>query len=257
MKLIRILHQDVPRYGRVEGDTIHLLTGAIETGFSETQEMLPLSDAIILPPTSPTKIVAVGLNYRDHAEEFGEPIPAVPKIFLKPSTAVIPHGADILLPPMAGQVDFEAELAVVIARTCQGIQPDQAADYLLGYTCLNDVTARDLQRQDGQWTRAKGFDTFAPVGPVVETACDPSCLDIQLVQNGVVRQHSNTRHFIFPIPKLVAFISQVMTLLPGDIITTGTPSGVGPLSPGDRVEVRIDGVGTLTNGVRKARPISS
>jgi 2-keto-4-pentenoate hydratase/2-oxohepta-3-ene-1,7-dioic acid hydratase in catechol pathway len=203
-------------------------------------------------PTLPTKIVAVGLNYHDHIQEFGHEVPDHPILFIKPSTAVLEPGGTILLPPQSNQVDFEGELAVVIKQTAYQITVQAAPNYILGYTCFNDVTARDLQRIDGQWTRAKSFDTFAPIGPWITPELNPDSLQIITRVNGTIRQQSNTKHLVFPIYELVSFISHIMTLLPGDIIATGTPSGVGPLKPGDRVDIEIEGIGILTNLVRKA-----
>ncbi|MGQ9780523.1 MAG: fumarylacetoacetate hydrolase family protein [Bacillota bacterium] len=214
-----------------------------------TGEILAQEEARLLAPVMPSKVVAVGLNYRDHAMEMGEEIPEEPRIFLKPSTSVIGPGEAIVLPPISRRVDYEAELAVVIGRTACHVRPEEASSYILGYTCLNDVTARDLQKKDVQWTRAKSFDTFCPLGPVVETELDPRDLAIVARVNGVVRQSSRTANLIFPVPELLSFISQVMTLLPGDVIATGTPPGVGPLSPGDRVEIEIEGLGILANPV--------
>jgi len=209
-----------------------------------------LSIARFLPPCQPSKIVALGLNYRDHAQEMGFAIPAEPILFLKPPSSIIGHGDNIVYPPLSERVDYEAELAVVIARRCRKASPDEALGYILGYTCLNDVTARDLQAKDGQWTRAKSFDTFAPLGPWIETAIpEPHNLDIRLMVNGDVRQSSNTRHLIFRIPEIVAYISGIMTLEPGDVIATGTPSGVGPLKRGDLVCVEIQDIGVLENRV--------
>lgn len=206
----------------------------------------------LLAPCQPSKIVAVGLNYRSHAKEFGQALPEVPLIFLKPATAVIGPNEDIVCPAMAQQVDYEGELGVVISRPAQQIKAREAGDYILGYTCLNDVTARDLQRHDGQWTRAKGFDTFAPIGPWIETELDPANLTIETYLNGVRRQQATTADLIFPVAELVSFISSVMTLLPGDVIATGTPSGIGPMEPGDTVEVTIQGIGTLKNKARSS-----
>lgn len=203
-------------------------------------------------PTLPTKIVAVGLNYHDHIQEFGHEVPDHPILFIKPSTAVLEPGGTILLPTQSNQVDFEGELAVVIKQTAYQITVQAAPNYILGYTCFNDVTARDLQRIDGQWTRAKSFDTFAPIGPWITPELNPDSLQIITRVNGTIRQQSNTKHLVFPIYELVAYISQIMTLLPGDVIATGTPSGVGPLKPGDRVDIEIEGIGILTNLVRKA-----
>ncbi|HHW14051.1 MAG TPA: fumarylacetoacetate hydrolase family protein, partial [Firmicutes bacterium] len=191
----------------------------------------------------PVKIVCVGLNYRDHAKELGMALPAEPVIFLKPETALIGPDEPIVYPAMSREVDYEAELAVVIGREARGVTPAEALRYVRGYTCFNDVTARDLQRRDGQWTRAKSFDTFAPVGREVAEGVDPRDLLVECYVNGERRQSSSTRNLIFPVPELVSFVSRVMTLQPGDLIATGTPPGVGHLRPGDVVEVVIDGVG--------------
>lgn len=202
----------------------------------------------ILPPVMPSKVVCVGLNYRDHAKELGFDLPEEPLIFLKPSTSVIGHLDNILYPVQSERVDYEAELAVVISRPCSKVNPEEAASYILGYTCLNDVTARDLQIKDGQWTRAKSFDTFCPIGPYIETEiCDPDNLDIKLFLNGETRQASNTSNLIFPVNELISRISHIMTLNEGDIIATGTPSGIGPMNRGDRVCVEIEGIGVLEN----------
>ena len=209
-----------------------------------------LSIARTLPPCQPSKIVCLGLNYRDHAQEMGFSIPAEPILFLKPPSSIIGHGDDIVYPEQSARVDYEAELAVVISRRCRKIGPDDASGYILGYTCLNDVTARDLQAKDGQWTRAKSFDTFAPLGPWIETAiADPHSLDIRLTVNGEIKQSSNTRHLIFSIPEIVAYLSNIMTLEPYDVIATGTPSGIGPLNRGDTVCVQIQDIGALENKV--------
>jgi 2-keto-4-pentenoate hydratase/2-oxohepta-3-ene-1,7-dioic acid hydratase in catechol pathway len=203
----------------------------------------------VLAPVLPSKIVAVGLNYRDHAAEQGKPVPAEPLIFLKPSTAVIGPGDAIRLPPGAGRIDHEAEAGVVIRRRAFRVPAARAHEYVLGVTCVNDVTARDIQRRENQYTRPKGFDTFAPVGPAVAVGLDLTDLEVEGLVNGTVRQRSSTRQLIFPVADLVAFISAVMTLLPGDIISTGTPAGIGPLTAGDVVTVRVSGVGDLVNPV--------
>ncbi len=203
----------------------------------------------ILAPIVPSKIVAVGLNYRDHAAEMNKALPDEPLIFLKPSTAVIGSGASIVIPPGAGRVDYEAELGVVIGRTARWVSADRAHEYVLGFTCVNDVTDRDLQRRDVQYTRAKGFDTFAPVGPCIAAADLDRPIGIESRVNGVRRQHSSTRELIFPLRQLIEFVTSVMTLLPGDILSTGTPPGVGPLAPGDRIVVAVEGVGELENEV--------
>ncbi len=207
----------------------------------------------LLVPVNPTKIVAVGLNYRSHVGEIREQDeePEEPKIFIKPSTAVIGPDEEIVVPPDIGRVDYEAELAVVIKEKARNVSMEEAEKYILGYTCLNDVTARDLQRKDGQWTRAKGFDTFAPVGPWIVPAeyFDPSEINLETRVNGVRVQQGNTKDMIFPIPFLVSYISKIMTLNAGDIISTGTPRGVGPIKPGDIVEIEIEGLGVLRNPV--------
>ncbi|HPI94160.1 MAG TPA: fumarylacetoacetate hydrolase family protein [Deltaproteobacteria bacterium] len=203
-----------------------------------------------LAPALPGKIIAVGLNYRDHALEMGLTLPAEPILFMKPSTSVIGPGDAIVYPEQSGRVDFEAELAVVVGRRCRKVNREDARNVILGYTCLNDVTARDLQAKDSQWTRAKSFDTFAPVGPWIETAVgDPHDLAISARLNGQIMQESNTRNLIFDVFDLIAFISSVMTLEPFDIIATGTPSGIGPMVRGDEIAIEIQGIGTLTNTV--------
>jgi len=204
---------------------------------------------VLLAPVVPSKIVAVGLNYRDHAQEVNHPIPEEPILFIKPTSALIGPDDPIVYPPLSQRVDYEAELGVVIKKRCRNVPPERAREYVLGYTCVNDVTARDLQRKDGQWTRGKSFDTFCPVGPCIATDIDPNAADIETYLNGERRQASNTKHFIFPVEDVVARISQVMTLLPGDLIATGTPSGIGPMQAGDKVEVRIEGIGSLRNSV--------
>ncbi|MDI9370744.1 MAG: fumarylacetoacetate hydrolase family protein [Synergistota bacterium] len=203
-----------------------------------------------LPPSSPGKVVAIGLNYRDHAAEVGKPLPEEPLLFLKPSTSVVAHGEPVVYPPaMTSRVDYEAELGVVIGSRCKGVSPEQALACVLGYTCANDVTARDLQNKDGQWTRAKSFDTFCPLGPYVVCGIDPSDLEIKMLLNGETVQSSRTSNLIFPVPVLVSHISQVMTLEPGDVIITGTPSGIAPVKKGDVMRVEIEGLGALENRV--------
>ncbi len=203
----------------------------------------------LLPPVTPSKIVAVGLNYRDHAREMGKALPSEPLIFLKPPSAVIGPGSSIVIPPGAGRVDYEAEVGIVIGRTARNVQAAEARDYVLGLTCVNDVTDRDLQKRDVQYTRAKGFDTFAPVGPAIAVGLDWTGLSVGSTVNGVTRQASSTREMIFPPERVVEFVSHVMTLLPGDVIATGTPPGVGPIAPGDRVAIAVEGVGELVNDV--------
>ena len=211
-----------------------------------------LDQVRLLPPSLPTKIVAIGLNYRDHAEELKLQLPEEPLLFMKPPSSVIGPGDAIVLPPQSARVDFEAELAIVIGKAAKQVSRKAAREYILGYTCLNDVTARDLQTKDGQWTRAKSFDTFCPVGPWIETDVDPSDLQIELYLNGERKQESRTSNLIFDPFRLVEFITSVMTLLPGDLIATGTTSGIGPMKAGDTVEVRIEGIGSLKNVVVSA-----
>ena len=219
-------------------------------GLSQTEEEIPLAEVVLLAPCEPSKIVALGLNYRDHAAEFGSPLPEEPLLFLKPGTAVIGPDADIVYPQMSRQVDFEAELAVVMGRTARRVSQAAAFEYILGYTAINDVTARDLQKKDGQFTRSKSFDTFAPLGPWIETEIsNPDNLTVEAYVNGERRQHSHTGNLVFGVAYLVSFISRIMTLLPGDVIATGTPSGVGPMQPGDVVEIRLEGIGSLRNRV--------
>lgn len=203
----------------------------------------------VLPPVTPSKIVAVGLNYRDHAKEMGKALPKEPLIFLKPPSAVIGPGSSIVIPPGAGRVDYEAEVGIVIGRTARNVRAAEARDYVLGLTCVNDVTDRDLQKRDVQYTRAKGFDTFAPVGPAIAVGLDWTGLAVGSTVNGHTRQASSTREMIFPPDRVVEFVSHVMTLLPGDVIATGTPPGVGPLAPGDRVAITVEGIGELVNDV--------
>jgi len=252
MRIVRFEMQGRSSYGILEGEHISVLGDTPYDGGlkNTTGEMVSMTEATLLAPCEPGKIVALGLNYRDHAAEFGHPIPEEPLIFLKPSTAVIGPGEDILYPAMSRRVDYEAELAVVIGKTARHVQERDFRDYVLGYTAINDVTARDLQQKDGQFTRSKSFDTFAPLGPWIETEItDPDDLTVEAYLNGERRQHSNTRNLVFPVATLVAFISRIMTLLPGDVIATGTPSGIGPMRPGDVVEIRVAGVGALRNRV--------
>jgi 2-keto-4-pentenoate hydratase/2-oxohepta-3-ene-1,7-dioic acid hydratase in catechol pathway len=250
MKIVRFSQKDRSGYAVLDGEKILPLSGSPFSGITQTGETLVLGEVTLLAPCEPSKIVALGLNYRDHAAEFGHPVPDEPLIFLKPSTAVIGPEADILYPQMSRRVDYEAELAVIIGKTARHVAEDKAFDYVLGYTCFNDVTARDLQKKDGQFTRAKSFDTFAAMGPWIETDIgDPDNVMVEAYLNGERRQHSNTSNMVFGVRHLISFISRVMTLLPGDVIATGTPAGIGPMRPGDVVEVRVEGIGTLRNRV--------
>jgi 2-keto-4-pentenoate hydratase/2-oxohepta-3-ene-1,7-dioic acid hydratase in catechol pathway len=210
---------------------------------------LPLDQLTLLSPCTPTKIVCIGVNYRDHAAEMGKQVPSEPLMFLKPSTTVIGPGDAIVYPRLTENLHYEGELAVVIKKPARHVKAEDAEDYILGFTCAIDVTARDLQAKDGQWTRAKGFDTFCPLGPAIAPKLDYNDLSIITRVNGEVRQHSNTGQMVFKVPQLIEAVSAVMTLLPGDVILTGTPAGVGSLQPGDEISVTIEGIGTLTNKV--------
>jgi 2-keto-4-pentenoate hydratase/2-oxohepta-3-ene-1,7-dioic acid hydratase in catechol pathway len=251
VKYYRILTPTGPAWARQEGAHLRLLSAAPWTeGVADLHETLEADEARLLAPATPSKIVAVGLNYRDHAVERGKPIPAEPLLFLKPPSAVIGPGESIRRPAWAGRVDHEAELGLVIGSKAHDLpSPDAAAAHIFGALCVNDVTARELQDKDVQFTRAKGFDTFCPVGPCVSTDLDLGALTVEGRVNGAVRQRSTTAQLIFPPAHLVWAISRVMTLLPGDIISTGTPSGIGPLAAGDVVEVEVQGVGILSNPV--------
>lgn len=250
MKIVRFTQAGRTAYGKLDGERIYAFWATPFEGFQETWEVGSLGEVRLLAPCEPSKIIALGLNYRDHAAEFGRQVPDEPLIFLKPSTAVIGPDADIVYPRMSRRVDYEAELAVVIGKTAHQVPEERALDYVLGYTCFNDVTARDLQKKDGLFTRAKGFDTFAPLGPWIETDLgEPDRVLVEAFVNGELRQRAGTDNMVFGVGRLISFISQVMTLLPGDVIATGTPAGVGPLRPGDVVEVRVQGIGTLRNRV--------
>jgi 2-keto-4-pentenoate hydratase/2-oxohepta-3-ene-1,7-dioic acid hydratase in catechol pathway len=248
LRIYRIQHEGAPRFAAERDGRWRLIEGDPFGSFSEGKEIA--SEGLrLLPPVTPSKLVCVGLNYKDHAAEQNKPLPEEPLLFLKPSTSVIGPGDAIQTPAWAGRVDHEAELALVIGKPAFKVKANRAADYILGLTCVNDVTARDLQRKDGQYTRAKGFDTFAPVGPCIAVGLDGRDLQVRGYVNGDLRQDSRTRELIFTIPELVEFISSIMTLLPGDIISTGTPAGIGPIRTGDSVTVHVEGVGALTNPV--------
>jgi 2-keto-4-pentenoate hydratase/2-oxohepta-3-ene-1,7-dioic acid hydratase in catechol pathway len=250
-RFYRIEHQGIPRHAVEDGGGRYLVEGDI-FGDWKAGQALPAGGGRVLAPVAPSKIVAIGRNYKDHAAELGNPLPVEPMIFLKPPSAVIGPGEPIVIPDGVGRVDHEAELGVVIGVRARHVAPAEAFRYVFGLTCVNDVTARELQKKDVQFTRAKGFDTFAPIGPSIVTGIDyrlPGGIQVEGLVNGERRQSGSTRDLIFPIDQLIAFVSAVMTLLPGDIISTGTPAGVGPITAGDRVTVRIAGVGELTNPV--------
>ncbi len=250
MRIVRFLADDKARYGVLDAeDRIRSLRsppyGALDWG----EERFALSEVELLAPCEPSKIIGIGLNYRDHAREVGLELPKEPMLFLMPETAVIGPGRTIRLPEMSQRVDYEGELGIVIGRRAFQIRKEEARDCILGYTCFNDVTARDLQILDTQFARSKGFDTFAPIGPWVVTDIDPAALDVETYLNGTRKQSSNTRQLVFDPFHLVTFVSWVMTLKPGDVIASGTPAGIGPMEPGDRVEIRIEGIGSLVNEV--------
>jgi 2-keto-4-pentenoate hydratase/2-oxohepta-3-ene-1,7-dioic acid hydratase in catechol pathway len=251
MKIVRIdAEADDITYGTVEPDGIRLYHGSPFFHWERSETVLPITEVKLLSPVIPTKIIAVGRNYVDHATELGNDVPDIPAIFLKPPTTVIGPMAPIRIPPGVGQVDHEAELAIVMGKVTRNINPDDVADHILGYTAANDVTARALQRTDVQWTRAKGFDSFCPLGPAIDTEFDPAEPNsITCRVNGELTQDGTVSDVVFDVPQIVAFVSSVMTLLPGDVILTGTPAGVGPINDGDRVEVEIEGIGVLMNPV--------
>ncbi len=254
MRLARYLYRGRIRYGILENEILREIEGTPFQGIRELGYGVRLEEVELLPPVFPQKIVAVGLNYRDHAEELGMPLPEEPVLFMKPPSSLLPHGGTILYPKMSQRVDYEAELAIVVAGECKDLSVEEAGGQILGYTCANDVTARDLQVKDGQWTRAKGFDTFCPLGPWIETEVDPSDLEVRLYLNGELRQASRTSAMVFGPDYLLSFVSRVMTLYPGDVILTGTPAGVGEMRPGDLVEVEIEGIGRLSNKVSAPEP---
>ena len=262
MRIARFTTGDDPRFGIVTGDiddfglpdegsVITALAGdPLYVGLQPTDEQVLLADARLLSPVLPrSKVVGIGRNYAAHAAELGHDLPEEPLMFLKPNTSVVGPGDPVYYPRQSENVHFEGELAVVISRICRDVPTEKAADVIHGYTVGNDVTARDLQRKDGQFTRAKGFDSFCPLGPWVETELDVSDLRVQTFLNGEVKQDGRTRDLIFDVPTLIAYVTSVMTLLPGDVILTGTPEGVGPMNAGDEVEVSIQGIGNLSNKV--------
>ena len=265
MKYCRFLLNGSAHYGLVESvvgnnedEIMRLLLqapqasdGDVEGLPSRRMERIPLAQASLLPPVQPSKIVCVGRNYREHAAELGHDVPQEPLLFFKPPSSLLPPGATILRPKVSARTDYEGELGVVIARRCHRLADgDDVRPYILGYTCVNDFTARDLQNKEPQWVRGKGFDTFCPVGPIVTDGIDPwAGVQVETRVNGDVRQSGNTRDFIFPLDVVIRYISQIMTLEPGDLIATGTPQGVGPVVAGDIIEVSIKGIGSLRNPV--------
>jgi len=252
MKIYRYKYKNKISLGVLEEERLYPLEGPIFRKIKTSKKWIPIGEVTILPPVKPSKIIAVGVNYKDHAMERGRSLPKEPLIFLKPPSAIVGSNDIIVYPEMTKRVDYEGELALVMKRKATRLQEgDEVDDFILGYTCFNDVTARDLQERDVQFTRAKSFDTFAAVGPCIATDIDPHRVRIKTFLNGKLRQSGNTGNMIFSVPYLVRFISHIMTLSPGDLITTGTPAGVGPMSPGDRVDVQIEGIGTLSNTVMR------
>ncbi|SDC97970.1 2-keto-4-pentenoate hydratase/2-oxohepta-3-ene-1,7-dioic acid hydratase (catechol pathway) [Desulfurella multipotens] len=252
MKFLRCYHENKEYYGLLENESVKCLSNNFLYNNFEVIKKANINDIKILPPVLPSKIIGIGLNYNDHIQEMKDEKPSVPKMFIKPSSTVIGPNEPIIYPKhMSKRVDYEGELGVVIGRVCKNVSVDQAKDYIFGYTIINDVTARDLQSIDGQWTRAKGFDTFAPIGPFIETEVDPMNLKITTKVNGQIRQNSTTSHMIFNVYELVSFISQIMTLYPGDLIASGTPSGVGGVEVGDVIEIEIEKIGKLINPVKE------
>lgn len=253
MKIARFSHEGTLSYGIVdENELVVLAADPMFAGFDTTGERVPLGkiSSLLAPVIPRSKVVAVGKNYREHAAEMGGEAPEAPLLFLKPNTAVIGPGDSIVLPPQSKQVDFEGELAVVIGRIAKNVSAENYADYVFGYTVANDVTARDLQKTDGQWARAKGFDTFCPLGPIIETEFDPSQATLRTRVNGELKQDGVLSDMVHGVAEIVEYASSVWTLLPGDVILTGTPAGVGPIVDGDTVEVEISGIGSLSNPVR-------
>lgn len=250
MKYIRLIDNGMPVYGILDDGLIRIMKNTPFEGEPILSgSSIPLEEAQLLPVVPFSKAVCIGLNYRDHAEEFGLPIPETPVVFLKPSTSACACGDKIIYPKMCHRLDYEAELAVVIGRKAKDVSEESALDYVLGYTIANDVTARDLQPKNGQWTIAKGFDTFMPIGPYISDEVDGAKLMITSRVNGETKQKSNTSNLIFTIPYLISYISHVMTLLPGDVISTGTPGGISGMQKGDTVEIEIEGLGILRNTI--------
>lgn len=255
MRLARFKVEGKIKNGIVEKDKVIELYGDLFGGYELNEKEHLLTEVKLLSPVEPTKIIAVGLNYTDHAKELKMTSPEEPLLFMKPSTSVIGPEEMIICPVMSKQVDYEAELGVVIKDVTKNVGVEEARDHVLGFTCANDVTARDLQNKDGQWTRCKGFDTFSPLGPWIVTDLDPLKLTIESYLNGELKQSSNTDNMVFDVYQLLSFISKVMTLLPGDIIMTGTPYGVGPMQAGDTIEIVIEGIGSLRNRVGYAQEV--
>lgn len=250
MKIVRIRAGDDIAYGVADSEGVLAYEGSPFVAWEPTESVVPWSRVTLLAPVLPTKVMCVGKNYQDHADEMGGDVPDEPLVFMKPATSVVGPNANVVHPRLSGEVHHEAELAVVISRPARHVKAEDASRYIFGYTAANDVTARDLQARDGQWTRAKGFDTFCPLGPAIETELDPlERLAVICRVNGEVRQAGFTSDMVFGVAEVLEFVTAFTTLLPGDVILTGTPSGVGKVDPGDVMEVEIDGIGSLTNRV--------
>ena len=249
-RYIRFISDGAIAWGLLDNDEIHVLAQAPWLGVEETGVYLDVEGVELLAPCEPSKIVCVGTNYYDHVQELDFDTPATPILFIKPATCVNDPEAIVVRPRSSQRLDYEGELAFVIGKTARRVPAAQAADYIFGYTILNDVTARDIQADDGQWTRAKCFDGFAPIGPYLTTGIDPSNLELTTRLNGEIKQHSRTSLMMWGVPELLEFITEGITLLPGDVVTTGTPAGIGPMEDGDTVEIEIEGLGVLSNSVR-------
>lgn len=253
MRIIRFRKDGTTGYGIVDGEQVYHLKGDVSQTAAARDRVGRLNELDLLAPAQPTKIIGIGKNYLAHAAELASDVPDEPLMFLKPPSAVIGPDDTIVCPSLSERVDHEGELAVVIGRQARNVTADEALGYVMGYTCGNDVTARDLQQRESQWVRGKGFDTFCALGPWIETNLDPYAVTVITRVNGEVRQEGNTSDMVFDVPTLVATASRVMTLLPGDVIMTGTPAGIGPLRPGDVVEVDVEGIGVLRNYVEAER----
>ncbi len=251
MLIVRFRPAAKTQYGVLESGYVVAFSGTPYSGFQRGRRRYPIKQVPLLAPAQPSKIITIGLNYRARAAELGLAVPDEPVLAFKPATALVGPDDPIVYPALSRRVEHEGELAVVIKRRCHHVPLARALTYVLGYTCLNDVTARDVQEEDVQSSRAKGFDTFCPIGPCIATDLDPAAVQVTTYVNGVLRQSGSTKDLIFPVDDLIARVSDVMTLLPGDVIATGTPAGAGPLIPGDHVEVRIEGIGVLRNPVVK------
>jgi 2-keto-4-pentenoate hydratase/2-oxohepta-3-ene-1,7-dioic acid hydratase in catechol pathway len=251
MKIARVRVGDEARWAIVEGDTVYQLDGSPWENPQKGASLGALTALTLLAPSQPTKIVCIGLNYRAHAAESGQQVPPEPLMFFKPPTSIVGPGADVVWAPGSEKIDYEAELGVVFKKQAKHVPAGAYKDYVLGYTCANDVSARDFQRGDGQWARAKGSDTFCPLGPWIETAVEPGDLRISGKLNGEIRQDSRTSDLVFDVDHLISHITKYFTMEPGDVLITGTPAGIGPMNPGDVYEVTIEGIGTLANRMTK------